>query len=176
MNSLLRIAFRNVLRNRRRSIITFSAVFLVLGVMVGLRGFLNGMQETIRESVILGQTGDRFEPRAAVDREALHLVPESRSVADEVLRGQPAGELRQHLGELGMDGGAVVTLHEVLDDQLPVGRHVVHHAATQGEVVDAVVVDGLGVTQTFGDRADHVVEVFGAALKRYPRVSGGDDD
>lgn len=57
MNSLLRIAFRNVLRNRRRSIITFSAVFLALGVMVGLRGFLNGMQATIRESVILGQTG-----------------------------------------------------------------------------------------------------------------------
>ena len=57
MNSLLRIAFRNVLRNRRRSIITFSAVFLALGVMVGLRGFLNGMQATIRESIILGQTG-----------------------------------------------------------------------------------------------------------------------
>lgn len=54
---LLRIAFRNVLRNRRRSIITFSAVFLALGIMVGLRGFLNGMQENIRESVVLGQTG-----------------------------------------------------------------------------------------------------------------------
>ncbi len=57
MNSLLRIAFRNVLRNRRRSIITFSAVFLALGIMVGLRGFFNGMHETIRETIILGQTG-----------------------------------------------------------------------------------------------------------------------
>jgi putative ABC transport system permease protein len=57
MNSLLRIAFRNVWRNRRRSIITFSAVFLALGVMVGIRGFLNGMQATIRESVIFGQVG-----------------------------------------------------------------------------------------------------------------------
>ena len=37
--SLLRIAMRNVLRNRRRSVITFSAVFLALGVMVGIRGF-----------------------------------------------------------------------------------------------------------------------------------------
>lgn len=54
---LFRIAFRNVLRNRRRSLITFSAVFLALGVMVSIRGFLNGLQATIRESVVLGQTG-----------------------------------------------------------------------------------------------------------------------
>lgn len=54
---LLRIAFRNVLRNRRRSLITFSAVFLALGIMVSIRGFLNGLQATIRESVVLGQTG-----------------------------------------------------------------------------------------------------------------------
>src|SRR5437868_13354594 len=54
---ILRIAFRNVARNRRRSIITFSAVFLALGVMVGIRGFLNGMHATLREAVILGQTG-----------------------------------------------------------------------------------------------------------------------
>lgn len=54
---LFRIAFRNVLRNRRRSLITFSAVFLALGIMVSIRGFLNGLQATLRESVILGQTG-----------------------------------------------------------------------------------------------------------------------
>lgn len=54
---LFRIAFRNVLRNRRRSLITFSAVFLALGIMVSIRGFLNGLQATIRESVVLGQTG-----------------------------------------------------------------------------------------------------------------------
>lgn len=55
--TLLLIAFRNVLRNRRRSLITFLAVFLALTVMVGIRGFLNGLQATIRESVIDGQTG-----------------------------------------------------------------------------------------------------------------------
>lgn len=54
---ILRIAFRNVLRNRRRSIITFSAVFLALGVMVSLRGFLNGLHNNIREAVVFGQTG-----------------------------------------------------------------------------------------------------------------------
>ena len=55
--ALLRIAFRNVLRNRRRSLITFSAVFLALGIMTSIRGFLNGLQATIRESVIYGTTG-----------------------------------------------------------------------------------------------------------------------
>jgi len=32
-------------------------VFLALGIMVSIRGFLNGLQATLRESVILGQTG-----------------------------------------------------------------------------------------------------------------------
>jgi len=54
---IFRIAARNVLRNRRRSVITFSAVFLALGIMVSIRGFLNGLQATLRESVVLGQTG-----------------------------------------------------------------------------------------------------------------------
>ena len=44
MNSLIRIAIRNVLRNRRRSLLTLVAVFLALSVMVGIRGFLNGLQ------------------------------------------------------------------------------------------------------------------------------------
>lgn len=57
MNSVLRIAFRNILRNGRRSIITFSAVFLALSIMISIQGFLTGLQETIRESVIFGQTG-----------------------------------------------------------------------------------------------------------------------
>jgi putative ABC transport system permease protein len=57
MFALIRIALRNVTRNRRRSMITLSAVFLALTVMVGVRGFLNGLQATIREGVIYGQTG-----------------------------------------------------------------------------------------------------------------------
>lgn len=57
MLSLIRIALRNVMRNRRRSLITLSAVFLALGVMTSVRGFLNGLQETIRENVVFGQTG-----------------------------------------------------------------------------------------------------------------------
>ncbi|MSP59244.1 MAG: ABC transporter permease [Myxococcales bacterium] len=57
MFALIRIALRNVTRNRRRSLITLSAVFLALTVMVGVRGLLNGLQATIREGVVYGQTG-----------------------------------------------------------------------------------------------------------------------
>jgi putative ABC transport system permease protein len=57
MYQLIRIALRNVVRNRRRSLITFFAVFLSLTIIVGLRGFLNGLHETVRQAVILGQTG-----------------------------------------------------------------------------------------------------------------------
>ena len=55
--SLLRVASRNVLRNRRRSRITFLAVFLSVGVMISIKGFFNGMQASIREATVLGQTG-----------------------------------------------------------------------------------------------------------------------
>ena len=57
MSPLLAIAFRNVRRNRRRSLITFSAVFLALAVMVSLRGFINGMADSVRDSTVNGQTG-----------------------------------------------------------------------------------------------------------------------
>lgn len=54
---LLRIAIRNVWRNRRRSLITFSALFLGLGILVSVRSFLIGLQATLREEVVLSQTG-----------------------------------------------------------------------------------------------------------------------
>jgi len=57
MPPLVRIAARNVLRNRRRSLITFSAVFLALTVMVSIRGLVNGLSDSIRQATILGQTG-----------------------------------------------------------------------------------------------------------------------
>ena len=57
MPPLLRIALKNVLRHRRRSLITFSALFLALLVMVSLRGFINGLIDSIRESTVNGQMG-----------------------------------------------------------------------------------------------------------------------
>lgn len=58
MLPLFRIALRNVLRHRRRSLITFSSVFLALAIMVGIRGFMNGMQAGMQDSIVKGQTGE----------------------------------------------------------------------------------------------------------------------
>lgn len=58
MLALLRIALRNVLRHRRRSLITFFAIFLALVILVGIRGFLNGLQSGIRDTIVKGQTGE----------------------------------------------------------------------------------------------------------------------
>ncbi len=57
MQALIRIALRNVLRNRRRSIITFAAIFVSIVATVSLRGLVNGMVEAMQSAVVLGQTG-----------------------------------------------------------------------------------------------------------------------
>ena len=54
---LLRIAIRNVWRNRRRSLLTFSALFLGIGILVSVRSLLSGLQATLRDEVVLSQTG-----------------------------------------------------------------------------------------------------------------------
>jgi putative ABC transport system permease protein len=54
---MLRIAARNVRRNRRRSVITLLAMFLALLVLVVVRGGLNGTNAVLRESIIDGQIG-----------------------------------------------------------------------------------------------------------------------
>ncbi len=57
MWSLLSIALRNVLRNRRRTMITLAALLLGVGVMVGIRGVLNGLQRALVQTAVSGQTG-----------------------------------------------------------------------------------------------------------------------
>lgn len=54
---LLRIAIRNVWRNRRRSLLTFAALFLGIGILVSVRSLLSGLQATLRDEVVLSQTG-----------------------------------------------------------------------------------------------------------------------
>ena len=54
---LLRIATRNVMRNRRRSLLTLFAIGFSIAVVVSVNGVLNGLQATIKEKVLLGQTG-----------------------------------------------------------------------------------------------------------------------
>ncbi|MSP92625.1 MAG: ABC transporter permease [Myxococcales bacterium] len=57
MGSLLQIAVRNVVRNVRRTAITLAALLLGVGVMVSIRGTLNGLQRSMKESMVLAQTG-----------------------------------------------------------------------------------------------------------------------
>jgi len=52
-----RIALRNVLRNRRRSLITFAAILISIVATVSLRGLANGMAAAMQSAVVLGQTG-----------------------------------------------------------------------------------------------------------------------
>ena len=54
---LVRIALRNVVRNRRRSAITLVALGMAVCVLVFLRGAVNGLQAVLKERVIYGQTG-----------------------------------------------------------------------------------------------------------------------
>ncbi len=55
--SLAKIAARNVLRNQRRTAITLAALVLGVGVMITVRGLLNGLQYSLVDGVVHGQTG-----------------------------------------------------------------------------------------------------------------------
>ncbi len=57
MFNLMRIAVRNVVRNKRRTVITLLALLIGVGVMVSVRGLLNGLQASMIESVTKGQVG-----------------------------------------------------------------------------------------------------------------------
>ncbi len=54
---LLSLAARNLLRNRRRTAISLTALVVGVGAMVGLRGFINGQQRVILENFVYGQVG-----------------------------------------------------------------------------------------------------------------------
>jgi putative ABC transport system permease protein len=90
MTPLLRIALRNVLRNRRRSLITFSAVFLALAVMVSLRGVVNGLVDSLRESTVNGQTGALQVHRQGFSRSANGSSLELDVPADQAFLGRIA--------------------------------------------------------------------------------------
>lgn len=57
MGSLLRIALRNVARNTRRSLVTGTAIFMGIGVLVGVRGFMNGFDDAIVANMAEGRIG-----------------------------------------------------------------------------------------------------------------------
>jgi putative ABC transport system permease protein len=55
--ALLKLAVRNLKRNRRRTAITLVAMVVGVSVMVFLRGFINGQQEVILENIVKGRIG-----------------------------------------------------------------------------------------------------------------------
>jgi len=57
MGSLLRIALRNVARNTRRSLLTGAAIFLGIGALVGVRGFMQGFDDAIVANMAEGRLG-----------------------------------------------------------------------------------------------------------------------
>ncbi len=57
MSALWIVALRNVLRNRRRTAITLAALFVGVGVLVTMRGLLNGLQAAMVTNVSQGQVG-----------------------------------------------------------------------------------------------------------------------
>jgi putative ABC transport system permease protein len=58
MWDLLRVALRNVGRNKRRSLITAITVFIGVLVIAGTRGLLNGLQDEIRSALTQKMHGD----------------------------------------------------------------------------------------------------------------------
>ncbi|HEV8322171.1 MAG TPA: FtsX-like permease family protein [Myxococcota bacterium] len=57
MISLFKIAWRNVSRNTRRTLISVFAIFIGIGVNVTIRGFMNGLQGQLVRNVVGGRMG-----------------------------------------------------------------------------------------------------------------------
>ena len=55
--ALLKLAFRNLVRNRRRTALTLGALVFGVAAVVGVRGFLKGFQGTILENQVGGYLG-----------------------------------------------------------------------------------------------------------------------
>lgn len=57
MNTFVKLALRNILRNRRRSALAFTALVLGVAVMVLLRGFVTAIETIEMAGTVYGQTG-----------------------------------------------------------------------------------------------------------------------
>lgn len=55
--ALLRIAARNLLRHRRRTLLTMLVMLLSMTLMVAMRGFVNSMDLLLRDTFVQGQLG-----------------------------------------------------------------------------------------------------------------------
>jgi putative ABC transport system permease protein len=58
MNKIVKIAIRNLLRNRRRTIITISAIFFGVIAIICMKGLVTGLQEAFARNIAEGFLGD----------------------------------------------------------------------------------------------------------------------
>ena len=77
MSSLTSMAVRNVARNRRRSLLTLSAVLLGVTAVLVLRGFIDGFIHLMVDDIVKGKTGAlQVHPVGYLDNvDALPLEP-----------------------------------------------------------------------------------------------------
>jgi putative ABC transport system permease protein len=92
LGTLFRIAIRNVARNRRRTLITLAALFVGVGVLVSMRGLLNGLQRALVTNVADGNTGTIQVHRTGYMKNVISTPLSLDFSADEVMakiRGVP---------------------------------------------------------------------------------------
>ena len=88
MNPLLAMAFRNVLRNRRRTLITLAAVTIGVAAVGTIRGVLNGLQRSIVLGTIEGTLGALQVHRTGYLANVLSTPLSLDFEADEALLGK----------------------------------------------------------------------------------------
>lgn len=57
MLTLVRLALRNLSRNRRRTVLAAMAIVIGISAMVVFRGFVNGMRQVVIDNLVQGQAG-----------------------------------------------------------------------------------------------------------------------
>jgi putative ABC transport system permease protein len=86
MWTLLRIAIRNVTRNRRRTLITLAALLVGVGVLVSIRGLMNGLQHAFVDGVTRAQSGAIQVHRKGYMKNVLSAPITMDFATEEVLR------------------------------------------------------------------------------------------
>lgn len=91
MNIFLKIAWRNILRNKRRSAITISAVSFGLAAVIFLWSFVDGFQHQMEESIKNIITGDvQIYPQGAEGLYNVNLLLENPEEVRKVLAETPS--------------------------------------------------------------------------------------
>jgi len=101
MTIFLSLALRNMFRNKKRSLITLSAVTFGLAALIFLRGFVFGAQAQMVENITTSLTSDaQIVPKSLEniyntngyieDPEAIRAMPSRPPIADSTRIGSPA--------------------------------------------------------------------------------------